>query len=86
MADNSNADINELILTGMIASQVRRYSQKCVFTLENGNGRFFVQWPHPGWHPERGMRVMVRGEIYSIVSNSECVMRIRASSVTVLQI
>ena len=86
MKNDPNSDINELILTGMIVSEVRCYKKKCVYTLENGSGRFFVQWPDPEWHPERGQRVMVRGEIYSIVSKSEYVMRIRANSVTILQV
>ncbi len=86
MKNEPNSDVNELIITGLIVSEVRCYKKKHVFTLENGSGRFFVQWPDPKWQPKRGQWVLLRGEIYSLVSRSEYVMRIRAHSITILQV
>ena len=86
MKNYRNSDINELIITGCIISKVRCYQTKCVFTLENSNGRFFVLWRDPEWHPSQGQQVMVRGEIYSIICGDKHNTRVRANNITILRI
>jgi len=85
MKDHPNSDINELIITGLIVSRVRWYQEKCVFTLENSSGRFFVLWRDPEWRPLQGQQVMVRGEIYSVLYENKHNTRVRANNVTGLQ-
>jgi len=85
MKNDQHTDVNELILTGLIVSQVRYHRDKCVFTLENCNGRFFVLWRNPEWQPERGQHVMIHGEIYSVFRGQYHNTRVRAKSVTALQ-
>ena len=87
MKDSQNSDINELLITGLIVSQVRFYDnrKKCVFTLENCQGRFFVQWTDPTWHPEHGQRVMVHGAIFSVLHGKQHSTRVQANKITVLQ-
>jgi len=85
MKNIQNADINELIISGRIISRVRWYEEKCVFTLENSNGRFFVLWREPEWCPSQGQQVMVRGEIYSVLYGDKHNTRIRANNITGLQ-
>ena len=85
MKNRRNLDINELIISGRIISQVRWYQEKCVFTLENSNGRFFVLWRDPEWQPSQGQQVMVRGEIYGVLYGDKHNTRIRANNITGLQ-
>jgi hypothetical protein len=85
MKDDIQTDINELIITGLIVSRVRYYAEKCAFTLENCKGRFFVQWRTAAQHLERGQRIMVYGEIYSVRTGEKHCTRVRASRVTVLE-
>jgi len=77
-------NINKISITGQVVNP--SYDQdhnKLVFTLENLDGKFYVEF-----HPSKaevgmtqGIRVMVTGSIFSLRSDRYRLIRIRARSV-----
>lgn len=78
-------DLNQVMVSGTVVSKVHAYSEtKYVFTLRNKRGWFYVQWMHPDWKPHKGQRVLVRGSIYSVLSENGNITRIQADEVVLL--
>lgn len=79
-------EVNQVMVSGAVASQVHRYPDRIVFMLHNPKGRFFVQY---GGTPEetlvRGVRVMVQGSLFSVPVQGTDAGRIEAAQILVLR-
>lgn len=81
--------INQVLISGVIAQEVKHYSQpdqgvKTIFTLANSRGQFFVQWLAATWQPAKGDQVLVIGAFYSVPINGADIGRIQAHQVLLL--
>lgn len=85
MAKKQN-NINQVLLSGIIISQVKQHPNRLVFTIFNEAGRFYVQYPHApdGLVIGYGMEVLVRGRLFSVPVNGKDTPRLDALEVILL--
>ena len=75
----------DCVVSGQIVSEVHvRAETRYLFTLRNKRGLFYVLWQHPDWAPRKGQRVLVRGSVYSVLSENGNITRIQADEVVLL--
>ena len=79
-------EVNQVMVSGAVASQVHTYPNRIIFMLHNPKGRFFVQYesPQPPAGLSRGVRVMVQGFLFSVPVQGTDAGRIEAEHIIVL--
>ncbi len=77
--------INNLVISGRIFSRIQRFPRKLVFTLENGQGRFYVEWHNPPAHIvlNKDLFVVVNGHLVSVRRNRTHQSRIQARNIEI---
>lgn len=83
-----NSDVNQVLISGVIASKVHVYERerRLIFTLHNRLGRFYVQYTGTAlWTLGRGHPVLIRGKLFSVPVGGSDVGRISADEIILLQ-
>lgn len=82
--DANLSDINQVLISGIIASQVHVFTreQRAIFTLHNRLGRFYVQYTGIlNLTLHRGRPVLIRGKLFSVPVGGSDAGRIKAEEI-----
>ena len=84
-------EVNQLVVSGVIASQIHAYPNRVIFMLHNDKGRFYVQYAKRKDDPAvalalaRGVRVMIQGSLFSVPIHGSDAGRIEAEQILLLE-
>ena len=79
-------EINQLVVSGIVASRIHAYPNHMIFMLQNEKGRFYVQYSgRSAPRLAHGVRVMIHGSLFSVPIHGSDAGRIEASQVILLE-
>ena len=77
-------EINQLVVSGIVASRIHAYPNRVIFMLHNEKGRFYVQYSGRSAPAlAHGVRVMIHGSLFSVPIHGSDAGRIEARGLTI---